>query len=186
MKGKSACPAVIEQVITIPDLKSISFVDATIDESSIEPLKELKRIDSLEFRYVDLKDEYADLLAQLPIRASLELMGTGISKEAAESMQESLPGLQIIHRQGGFLGVECARTNGVCQITRVLPGSAANKAGLLPGDIIIHVGKSEIRVFEDLQKEINRHIPGDQIEVKLRRGGRIETLQLELGRFEGL
>lgn len=184
--GKSASPSVVEQIVTMPDLKSVSFVDTTIDQESIAPLMQLKRIDMLEFRYVELKDQYADLLVQLPMRQSLELMGTGMSKEVVETMQQKLPGLQITHRQGGFLGVQCSPTDKVCQITSVLPNSAAKKAGLLPGDVIIHVGKSEIREFVDLQQEINRHIPGDQIEVKLRRGGQVKTLQLELGRFENL
>jgi S1-C subfamily serine protease len=53
----------------------------------------------------------------------------------------------------------------------------------LPGDIIVHVGTSEVLQFTDLQQEINRHIPGDDIEVKLHRGGQVKTLQLQLGRF---
>jgi hypothetical protein len=188
VKDKAGSRAVIEQVVKIPNLKSISFVDAIVDESSLEPLKELKRIESLEFRYSDLKDEYGDLIASLPIRSSLELTRTGISKEVVESMQQTLSGLEIMYRQGGFLGVQCTSRDSVgtptpCQITSVVPRSAAQKAGLLPGDIIVHVGTSEVRQFADLQQEINRHIPGDDIEVKLRRGGQVKTLQLQLGRF---
>jgi hypothetical protein len=186
VKDKAGSRAVIEQVVKIPNLKSISFVDAIVDESSLEPLKKLKRIESLGFRYSDLKDEYGDLIASLPIRTSLELTKTGISKEVVESMQQTLSGLEIMHRQGGFLGVQCNSSTSVetvCQITSVVPRSAAQKAGLLPGDIIVHVGTSEVRHFDDLQREINRHIPGDDIEVKLHRGGQVKTLQLQLGRF---
>ena len=88
VKGSAGSSDVIKQVVKIPDLKSISFVDAKVDEASLESLKTLKRIYSLEFRYVDLKDEYGELIAALPIRLSLELMGTGISKEVVQSMQE--------------------------------------------------------------------------------------------------
>jgi hypothetical protein len=185
VKDKAGSRAVIEQVVKIPNLKSISFVDAIVDESSLEPLKKLKRIESLEFRYSDLKDEYGDLIASLPIRSSLELTRTGISKEVVESMQQTLSGLEIMYRQGGFLGVRgipSTPEDTVCQIRSVVPRSAAQKAGLLPGDIIFHVGTSEVRQFTDLQQEINRHIPGDDIEVKVRRGGQVKTLQLQLGR----
>lgn len=184
VKGKAVSPAVLSHVVKVPDLKSIAIVDGAVDRATLESLQVLTRIDSLEFRYVDLKDEYGELIAALPLRISLELMGTGISADVVETMRESLSGLQIIYRQGGFLGVQCLDTDDVCEINKVVPGSAAQKAGLQPGDIIVQVGDVKVNRFRDLQQEINRHIPGDDLEVKLRRGGRIKDVRLQLGKFE--
>ncbi len=181
--GKAVSRDVLQQVVKIPELKSIAIVDATVDESTLEPLKQLTRILSLEFRYVALKDEYRDLLSSLPIRASLELMGTGISAEVVESMRQALPGLQITHRQGGFLGVQCMDADDVCEISKVLPDSAAEQAGLIPGDVIVEVDSAPISRFRDLQQEINKHVPGDEMEVKFRRAGQIKSVQLKLGRY---
>jgi len=182
VRGKAASREVLGQLIKIPNLKKISIADATIDEGTLEPLKDLKRIHSLEFRYVALKDEYGDLLASLPIRGSLELMGTGISSETVELMRQSLPGLQINHSQGGFLGVRCLDAQNVCEITEVVTGSAAQVAGLMPRDIIIKAGDAEVHRFSDLKDEINRHIPGDEIDVEIRRRGQTKILPLKLGR----
>jgi len=182
IKGKAATREVMNHLIEVPDLKTISIVDATIEEGTLEPLKKLTRIHSLEFRYVDLKDEYGDLLASLPIRVSLELMGTGISPEVVESMRQSLPGLLINHSQGGFLGVRCLDAEDLCEITEVVDGSAAQLAGLMPRDIIVEAGDTEVHRFSDLKNEINRHIPGDEISLKIRRRGELKNLQLKLGR----
>jgi hypothetical protein len=130
--GKAVTRQVLARVVEIPDLKSISIIDGKVDVETLQPLQQLTRIYSLEFRYVDLTDECGDLIAALPIRLSLELMGTGISKEVVDELRETLPGLPINHRQGGFLGVECSPTDDVCEITSVVPDSAAQRAGLLP------------------------------------------------------
>ncbi len=184
VKGNAVSREVLSEVVKIPDLKSVAIVDGIVDRATLEPLLELQRITSLEFRYVALQDEFSDLLASLPIRTSLELMGTGISEEVVESMRQSLQGLQIIHRQGGFLGVQCLDTDDVCEISKVVLGSAAQKAGLMPGDIIVQVGDAPVRRFRDLQSEINQHVPGDDLEVKFRRGGQVKDVRLELGKFE--
>jgi S1-C subfamily serine protease len=131
-----------------------------------------------------LSDDQGDLIASIPIRVSLTLMGTGISAEKVELMRDALPGLQIDHRQGGFLGVTCLDSYDVCKISGVLPDSAAEEAGLIEGDVIVRIGDTEIARFRDLQNAINQHLPGDEVEVKFQRGEKIETAKVRLRRFE--
>jgi len=183
IEGDAITAEVLRQATLIPDLKTIALVDGTADLDALRPLSQLKRIHSLEFRYVPLKDEYAELLSALPIRVSLDLMGTGISPAVVEEMRQQLPGLQITHRQGGFLGVQCPNTD-VCQINEVVAGSAAEKAGLIAGDVIVGIAGKPVREFADLQSEIGNHMPGDSVEVKYLRGGDVKAVQLRLGRLE--
>jgi membrane-associated protease RseP (regulator of RpoE activity) len=182
IQGKAASPTLMEHVVKIPELNSIAFVDAKVDSTTLEPLKQLPRIQSLEFRYVELSDEFAEILASLPIRTLLELTGTGISADVVESMRQSLPGLQINHGKGGFLGVKWSGVTDVCEIHDVLANSAAESAGLKNGDVIIRVDAAVIKQFEDLQKEITQHIAGDELEIEFLRGGQKKTLKLILGR----
>jgi len=184
IKGSAVNKGVLEQVCKIPDLKSMAIVDGIVDKETLDPLTQMPRIHSLEFRYVELSDDQGDLIASMPIRVSLNLMGTGISAQKVESMRSALPGLQIDHRQGGFLGVTCMDGLDSCEINSVLPNSAAEAAGLIKGDVIVHIGNSEVRRFRDLQNEINQHLPGDEIEVRFRRGEKIESIKLRLRKFE--
>ena len=163
---------------------SRQHIDGEIDDQSLEPLRSMNRIRSLEFRYVPLTDAQGDLIASMPIRFSLNLMGTGISAQKVESMKSALPGLQIDHRQGGFLGVTCMDSFDICQISGVIPDSAAEDAGLIKGDVIIRIGDVEVNRFRDLQDAINQHVPGDEVKIKFQRGNKIDSVKLKLRRFE--
>ena len=184
VKGAAVRRDVLDRVTKIPGLKSLAIVDGKLDDATLEPLMKMDRIHSLEFRYVELTEYQAEQVASLPIRVSLNLMGTGIPLAKVESMRSSLPGLQIDHRQGGFLGVTCLDSTSACAINGVLPNSAAEEAGLIKGDVIVRVGDTEVTRFKDLQNAINQHPPGDEIEVKYRRGDKIESVKLHLRRFE--
>ncbi len=184
VKGPALKSEVLEQVALMPDLKILAIAEGNIDVATLTPIQRMDHLDSLEFRYVPLTPELGDQIAKIPMRISLNLMGTGISKEKVEQMRESLPGLSIDHRQGGFLGVSCLSGFNVCRVNDIVAGSAAETAGLERGDEIIRIGKTEIGKFEDLQDAINQHMPGDEIEIEYRRHESLHKLKLKLGKLE--
>ncbi len=184
IKGKAVNQKVIERLVQIPDLRTIALVDAEVDQATLEPLLEMDRIHSLEFRYVRLTPEMCDLIAKMPIRVSLNLMGTGVSTERVEQLRQTLPGLSIEHRQGGFLGVTCYDVDEECMINGVVPGGAAEEAGLIEGDVVVHIAGHRVNRFKDLQNAINQHLPGDEIEVRFRRGMKILSVKLKLRRMK--
>ncbi|TWU26219.1 PDZ domain (Also known as DHR or GLGF) [Novipirellula galeiformis] len=183
VKGPAVRADVLRFLVTMPDLKTIAVVEGTVDAETLKPLQEMKHVNSLEFRYVKLTPELGDEIAKIPMRISLNLMGTGISKEKVEALRQQLPGLTIDHRQGGFLGVSCINGFDVCRINEVIAGSAAEKSGLRRGDEIIQIDETEIGKFEDLQNAVNQKMPGDDIQVKFRRGDATETVKLKLGKL---
>ena len=63
------------------------------------------------------------------------------------------------------------------QISRVEPGSAAERAGLLSGDIILKFQNRPVNEFQVLTAEIGACEPGDKITLEISRGS--ETLQKE-------
>jgi hypothetical protein len=184
VKGKAVQPNVLEAVAKIPKLQSLVIMDGQVDEKTLQPLVNMDRIESLEFRYVKLTDEQAELIATIPIRKSLNLMGTGVSESKVASLGAQLPGLEITHRQGGFLGVSCPDGSGECVISGIVPGGAAEAAGLIPTDVIIGIDDAEVTRFKDLQQEINQHLPGEEVVVRFRRGEEIQTVKLRLRRLE--
>jgi len=68
--------------------------------------------------------------------------------------------------------------NGIL-VTNVLPSSEAERSGLKPGDIIIHMADVQIDNVRDLIKVMNNHQVGDKVNVELFRGDKkmvIETV----------
>lgn len=57
-------------------------------------------------------------------------------------------------------------------ITEVLPGSAAEKSGILPGDHILRFDDQLIGNYDDLSKAISAKKPGDKIELEILRKGK--------------
>jgi len=184
VKGPAVTRQVLQQVAKVPNLQKLAIVDANIGDDTLDPLLDMEPLLALELRYVPLKDQQGDKIAAIPIRMSLNLMGTGISAEKVDAMRAATPGLQIDHRQGGFLGVKCLDGLGICEISDVVDESAAAEAGLRSGDVIVQIEDTEVSRFKDLQDAINKRVPGDQISVKFRRGGTEETVQVELRRLE--
>jgi S1-C subfamily serine protease len=74
-----------------------------------------------------------------------------------------------------------ARHQGVV-VSRVEPGSAAEKAGMKAGDVVTRVGKTDIRDPEGLVNLIAQHKPGDKLSFTVLRDGKDHKLDVTLGR----
>ena len=182
--GDAVRPEVVDRLVRMPELETIAILDGKVGPDLFRSLAAMERIQNLEFRYSPVKAEWADAILDLPIRASLSLMGTGIPAQKVDEMRAARPGLQIEFRQGGFLGVTCPPDFQVCQITGVVPGSAAEQAGLIPNDIIVGIGEQKITRFKDLQDAINQHLPGDDLQIRYSRGGVVRETTATLGRMQ--
>lgn len=185
LEGAAVRREVLEQLVQMPDLRSIVMREATLRDDIFAPLQQLPRIDELEFRYITLDLEDADKIARLPIRVSLGLMGTSLPADGAERIAQALPGLSLTVKQGGFLGVTTHGLSDRCQIDSVKVGSAAAEAGLRAGDVIIQIEQTPIAAFEDLQKAISMYLPGDEVTMRYDRAGEIGEVHVTLGRLEG-
>ncbi len=69
-------------------------------------------------------------------------------------------------------------------VSQVMPNGPAARAGLRVGDVIKKAGDKSVRTFDDLVNELNRHRPGDKIELHVRRDGKEQKLQVTLARRE--
>ena len=83
----------------------------------------------------------------------------------------------------GFLGVELGETNlpGGALIGKVIPGSAASRAGLKQGDLILEVGSKEVNSVNQTRVAISQTAPGTKIPIKISRDGVTMTLFVTLG-----
>ncbi|MBI2930730.1 MAG: trypsin-like peptidase domain-containing protein [Planctomycetes bacterium] len=87
-----------------------------------------------------------------------------------------------------FLGVQADPTaegvEGVV-IESVVPGSAAEEAGIKPGDVLVEFDGAELKTFDDLRAVISKKAVGDEVQVKLRRGEEDLEFSIRLGERPG-
>ncbi len=182
IKGGAVRKEVLKGIVRMPDLKTLVLLDGEIDSDDLSLLGDMAELRHLELRYVPLNGKLVDQLATLPIRVSLTLNGTSAPAERVAALQKSVPGLEIIFKHGGFLGVKCNNTLNECLILEVVRGQAAERAGLLPGDVVVDIDGTTIKKFTDLQSAIDNHFAGDEIKIRYQRGGIPRETTAKLGK----
>jgi putative serine protease PepD len=86
-----------------------------------------------------------------------------------------------------FLGVQAAGdvTGGIApagaEIADVTAGGPAEAAGLQPGDIITAIDGKQIDSFDQVSEIVNQHKVGDEIDVRVSRGGGERSFHVKLG-----
>lgn len=144
--GWQGTPADLRMLLRVPGLLVVSFHGVRLDEEGIAILRRLRGV------------------------SRLELYGTGIDERQVAAVTERLPDTHVEMRKGGKLGVAGHPTMAPCQITMVQPDTAADKAGLQVGDIVMKVDGRPVATFQELTDRIGARGPGDALEVEISRG----------------
>ncbi|MFA5793447.1 MAG: trypsin-like peptidase domain-containing protein [Candidatus Brocadiia bacterium] len=76
--------------------------------------------------------------------------------------------------------LKMAKPEGVF-VLRVVPGSDAEKSGLLEGDVIMEIESKKIETPEDITKVINKKNVGDDINIKIIRNGKEQSIKASIG-----
>ncbi|MCH2198024.1 MAG: Do family serine endopeptidase [Flavobacteriales bacterium] len=99
--------------------------------------------------------------------------------------------------QRAFIGVritevnqELAKATGLDKIEGVyvsdlVASGAAADAGIEPGDVILKVGSSGVKTVPELQEQISRYRPGDEVGLAVWRDGQIERVAVTLRNKDG-
>ncbi len=66
-------------------------------------------------------------------------------------------------------------------LSDVRPGGPAASAGLKGGDLIIKLGNQSIKTIYDYMESMEKHKPGDKVEVVVKRDGKEVRLPVTLG-----
>lgn len=89
------------------------------------------------------------------------------------------------HPNLAFLGVGPDANGNTARIGSIIPNSAAEKAGLRAGDVIVKFDGDEVTSYEDLPTLIRKRKPGDQVAIEIRRGDETVQIKATLGRRAG-
>lgn len=79
------------------------------------------------------------------------------------------------------LGIQLDQNEDVARIAMVMPGLAADRAGLKAGDVILQVDGVETKGRQNLQQAIRAHQPGEKVTLVIERDGKQQTLDVTLG-----
>ena len=89
---------------------------------------------------------------------------------------------QVSLKEGGFLGVGCKETEEGLKVIEVVEGSAAKKARLREGDIIVKINGDVIDTREELTIAIATTSPGKSVIIDYLRGEKEMTAKVKLGK----
>lgn len=84
-----------------------------------------------------------------------------------------------------FLGVAPGDDVDDDHVDMIVPGSAAEKAGIQPGDLIVKFGDKPIDRYDELPALVRKRKPGDKVAIVVRRGEETLTLDVTLGGIGG-
>jgi serine protease Do len=80
-----------------------------------------------------------------------------------------------------FLGVSSTKGDEGAKITEVVKGSAAEKAGLLSGDVITKIDDKKVESPEELMDVVKAHKPGEEVKVYYLRDNKKKDTKAKLG-----
>ncbi len=165
----------------MPNLRSLNLKRSSITNAGLAHLVGLQRLDRLGVFYASITDGCLEHLEKLANVALIQLYGTKVSREGAEQLERKLAVTKVDFKQGAFLGVGGIMNVLRCEISEVRAGSAAEKAGILVGDVIVAYEKQPVADFEALTAIIAKNVVGDKVEIEILRGGKTIKLEVSLG-----
>ncbi len=135
------------------------------------PLNEVRMfteaLDRIRMSYVEEVDDHT--LLEYAIRgmlAGLDPHSAYMADEEYDQLQETTTG------EFGGLGVEVGRQDGYIRVISPIDGSPADRAGILPGDLIIEINNKPLREMSpDEAANMMRGEPGTEVTITVAREG---------------
>ena len=104
------------------------------------------------------------------LRAGAEGIGFAIPIDRAMVVVEQLKKNRVVVRPFIGLAMEVGRTSGKVEVTKVVPHSPAERAGLLPGDQLLEANGKALHGIADVYDAIGSEV-GQEVELRVRRNG---------------
>lgn len=141
------------------------------DSNSFRLMTRLRDIVHVSLYGIQLTERDAATLARLRTVERIDLFGVDMKEEVLPQLHRWLPEVEIDVRQGGKLGIAGSPLQGQCIVNGVQVGSAAEKAGLQPQDIIREINGRAVADFGACTKIIGEHKPGEKLFLLIERDG---------------
>ncbi|MCL2167104.1 MAG: trypsin-like peptidase domain-containing protein [Clostridiales bacterium] len=136
---------------------------------------------------LNLKGQVIGIVSAKSSGMNVEGLGFAIPSGKAKSIVEQLirdgyvKGRAVM---GVTVSTQAAESGQFVYVESVNPGSAADKAGMAAGDIILAAKGTAVESVEGLKEIINNLSPGDELALELRRGEQEMRLTLTLDEYK--
>jgi len=119
---------------------------------------------------INLRGEVVGVVNAKSVGDNVEGLGFAIPANTAQRVAQQLIDYGFV-RGRAVLGVTIANLSDRVQIATVIHGSAAYRAGLRAGDVILQANGVPMRVFADLRTLLDEMNPSDEMALRIRRNG---------------
>ena len=116
---------------------------------------------------------------------------SNLVKKVAEDLrrygyvQRAYLGVNVVEMTSDIaLRMSLSEVKGVL-VARVVPGSAADNAGLQDGDLLLSVEGVNVNSYAEMMEELGRHNPGDRVSITYYRNGKTHTTTATLQNSKG-
>lgn len=170
----------LDAAVQLPGLMQLRLVSGQGQAMRLDGMQRFSSLRMLSLKGVRLEASDFLELAKLPFLTELELAECQFDCAQALEFRRSVPNLRCTVRGPAFLGVRGSTIDfgdQGCVISEIVPGSAAEKAGLMSGDLIRSIEEFEIDQFETLTVVVSQKKPGEPLRVVVERNG--ERLQVD-------
>ncbi|MBI4833941.1 MAG: trypsin-like peptidase domain-containing protein [Planctomycetes bacterium] len=116
------------------------------------------------------------------VNIKLKMDGKEVTLPVTLKARETIMETALAHDNVPYLGIRLAKqeNNNLVLIEEIDAGSPAAKSDLKEGDIILELAGEKVDNINHLQELIQKHKPGDEVEIKVRRGPEEETIKIIL------
>jgi serine protease Do len=133
---------------------------------------------------LNLYGEVIGVVSAKSVGMDVEGLGFAIPSSHAESVVSQLMQHGFVSGRA-ILGVQITVQDGTSnvQVASVNHGSAAERAGVMVGDVILSANGASVSSFADLRTVLDSLSPGDMVELRLQRGSEEVTLTAVLDEY---
>ena len=186
LEGDEIDDEAMRQLEGLGRLQSLTLKNTRVTGEGLKHLQELTLLGAISIYYTPLSDRDIDELVALKSVVNYTLHGTKISGMGKQRMDDKLAQARrdatVVLHFGGFLGVTGSLGEERCLLSLVMPDSAAAKAGMQVGDIIVKFDGRDVEDFPALARAVRLTPPEQAVPVKIERGGQIMSLNVTLQR----
>jgi serine protease Do len=145
--------------------------DATVDLA-------LLKIDATKLHTIAWSDSTDAMVGSWLITTGLEIDPVAIGVVSV--------GARKIVAPSGAMGVQLDQKDDVARIEKVMPESAAERAGMQAGDLVLKINGKEVKGRQNLIETVRGYMPGERIDAVVKRGDKEITLTITLGNLAQL
>jgi len=153
----------LEHAGQLTELNTLTISRAPITPAAAKRIARIQSLKLLELKYVPIGDDAVADLVQLAAIDTMKLYGTAVTVEGGQRLRAALPLARIDIRAGAFLGISGDHHTIGCLVGTVRPNTAASRAGLQPGDVVVTYEGERVGDFDALTALISKNRPGNEV-----------------------